>query len=73
MTRLRELGHSRHTIALALERRALARVRRDWVALPSADAELIAAARWGVVLTCVTLARRLGLWVLEEDRCHVAA
>jgi very-short-patch-repair endonuclease len=70
---LRGLGHSRHSIALALERGMLARVRRDWVALPSADAELMAAARWGVVLTCVTLARRLGLWVLEEDRCHVAA
>ena len=73
VTRLRELGHSRHTIALALEHGVLVRVRRDWVALPGADPELVAAARWGVVLTCVTLARRLRLWVLEEDRCHVAA
>lgn len=72
VTALRKLGHSRYSIGLALEQGRLARLRRDWVAVPGADAELVAAARWGVVLTCITLARRLGLWVLEEDRCHVA-
>jgi very-short-patch-repair endonuclease len=34
---------------------------------------LVAAARAGVVLTCVTQAQRLGLWVLETGRPHVAA
>ena len=33
---------------------------------------LVAAARMGAVLTCVTQARRLGLWVLTEDRPHIA-
>jgi very-short-patch-repair endonuclease len=70
---LRAQGHSRYTIARAVDGRRLERVRKDWVALPDADPELIAAARWGVVLTCITVARRLGLWVLHEDRCHVAA
>ncbi|KAA9111655.1 DUF559 domain-containing protein [Microbacterium rhizomatis] len=73
VTSLRNAGHSRHTIALALDSGRLIRVRRDWVALPGADPELVAAARHGVVLTCVTLARRTGLWVLAEDSCHVGA
>lgn len=42
------------------------------MALPDAEEELVAAARAGVVLTCVTMARRAGLWVLTEDRTHVA-
>ncbi len=66
-------GHSRARIGVALDAGLLVRVRRGWVALPGADAELVAAARGAVVLTCVTAARRLGLWVLAEDRCHVAA
>ena len=52
---------------------AIERVRRDWVALPTADPVSRAAARAGVVVSCITQARRLGLWVLEEDRSHVAA
>lgn len=70
---LSRAGHSRHRIAQAIEAGDLVRVRRDWVAAPGADAELIAAARAGVVLSCITWARRAGLWVLAEDRCHVAA
>lgn len=52
---------------------ALVRVRKGWVATPGADVCLVAAARAGVVLSCITQARRLGLWVLDEDRPHVAA
>jgi very-short-patch-repair endonuclease len=70
---LRDAGHSAYVVNQALARDALVRVRRDWVALPAADPELVAAARVGVVLTCITQARRLGLWVLREDRPHVAA
>jgi len=66
-------GHSRYDIAGAVEAAELLRVRRGWVAVPGADGELVAAARGGVVLSCITQARRRGLWVLEEDRCHVAA
>ncbi|MGB4776948.1 endonuclease domain-containing protein, partial [Microbacterium sp.] len=41
---------------------------------PGADAHLVAAARDGVVVSCVTAAVRLGLWVLDPgDRPHVAA
>lgn len=68
-----ERGHSRRRIDVAVRAGGLRRVRRGWVSVAGADPELVAAARVGVVLTCVTQARRLGLWVFEEDRPHVAA
>ena len=70
---LRELGVSDHVLRCALGAGHIERVRRGWVAAPGADPMLIAAARRGVVLTCVTAARRLGLWVLDEKQPHVAA
>lgn len=67
-------GHSRHRIAQALANGSLVRVRRDWVAMPGADAYLVAAARDAVVVSCVTAARRGGLWVLDAEAMpHVAA
>lgn len=66
-------GHARHTIRRALETGRLARVRRDWVALPDADPYLVSAARAAVVLTCVTAAERAGLWAVRHERPHVAA
>lgn len=70
---LRAQGHSRRTIGNAVSSRTLTRPRNGWVAMPDADPLLVAAARAGVVLTCHTQARRLGLWVLEERPVHVAA
>ncbi|CAN7191361.1 type IV toxin-antitoxin system AbiEi family antitoxin domain-containing protein [Microbacterium sp. LjRoot45] len=75
-TAAQDAGHSRHRIADAERAGDLVRVRRGWVALPSADSFLIAAARAGVVLTCVTQAARRGLWVHghgDATRPHVAA
>lgn len=40
----------------------LRRVRRGWLAVPDADAALLAAAASGGVVTCVTQASRLGVW-----------
>ncbi len=76
VTRTRSLiraGYSRHRIERALAGGAVFRVRKGWVAAPGADAYLVAAARAGVVVSCVTQARRLGLWVFRENRSHVAA
>lgn len=67
-------GHSRHHIARAIDTGQIIRVRRNWIALPSADPVLQDAARRGVVVSCVSLARRLGLWVPGGGEClHVAA
>jgi very-short-patch-repair endonuclease len=64
---------SKHEISRAVASDRLLRVRRSWIAVPDADPYLIAAARAGVVLSCVTQARRLGLWTLDSARPHVAA
>lgn len=70
---LYDLGVRQTDIARALDAGTVLRPRRGWIAHIKADAELIAAARNGVVLTCITQARRLGLWVREEPSTHVAA
>lgn len=70
---LRDRRFPRRAIEGAVSAGALLRPRRGWVATPDADPHLIAAARAGVVLTCVTQARRLGLWVLHGGPAHVAA
>jgi very-short-patch-repair endonuclease len=71
-SRLLDAGIRRYTLRAAIAQGRIVKVRRGWVALPSADAYLVAAARAGVVVSCITQARRLGLWVLNEDRPHVA-
>ncbi|MFL2001204.1 endonuclease domain-containing protein [Microbacterium sp. A1-JK] len=72
-SRLIDRGIRRRAIGEAVTSGALLRVRKGWVAVPEADADLMAAARAGVVLTCVTQARRIGLWVLGDDAPHLAA
>lgn len=72
-TTLQREGFSPYVIARAVAQGQLVRVRRVWVALPSADRELVYAAGYGVALSCITQARRLGLWVLREPERHVAA
>jgi len=66
-------GVSAYRLRKARESGAVVSVRKGWVSLPQADPMLMAAARRGVVLTCVTLAERKGLWVLDESDPHVAA
>lgn len=73
MSALVDAGFSRSRIARELDAGRLVRVRRGWVAVPGADPHLVAAARSGVALTCVTQAERLGLWVIADTRPHVAA
>lgn len=77
IVRTRELidaGFSRHTIARALAEGAVRRPRQGWVHLPDVDRMLARAAASGVVLTCITQARRRELWVAtDDDRVHVAA
>ena len=52
----------------------LVRIRRGWVATIDADPVLVASARAGVVVTCISQAARLGLWVHETPKqFHVGA
>ncbi|MGN7187095.1 endonuclease domain-containing protein [Microbacterium enclense] len=72
-TRLVREGHGRRQVSEAVSRGLVTRVRRDWIASPGADEYLVAAARTGTVLSCVTAAERLGLWVHERPpQPHVA-
>lgn len=66
-------GWSRHRITTALNHGQLIRPRRGWVARPSADPALLFAAKHGVLLGCITQAKRLGLWVQDETVHHFAA
>ncbi|MFT3799219.1 endonuclease domain-containing protein [Microbacterium sp.] len=71
---LRRRGWSERAINRAVTSGAVSRPRNGWLAAPGADPLLVASARDGVVLSCVTQAQRLGLWVLESPpRPHVAA
>jgi very-short-patch-repair endonuclease len=72
-TTLVRAGVSKYALAAAVEAGTLLRLRRTWVGLPDADPFLLSAAREGVVLACITRAWRLGLWVVDEGRPHVAA
>lgn len=67
-----DLGVSRHQLRKELQSGTLRAVRRGWVALPDADPQLLLAASTGTILTCITQAKRLGLWVLNEDAPHLA-
>lgn len=65
-------GLSRSMIAVEIDRGTLIRPRKGWVARPTADEALLYAARHGVLLTCITQAKRLGLWVQREREHHFA-
>jgi len=65
-------GVSRYQLARAIDGGRVIRPRKGWVALPETDPDLLAAARVGVVLSCVTQAARLGLWDVRSATPHVA-
>lgn len=60
----------RRAIEAAVACGNLIRPRRGWVAMPAADPLLLAAARTNTVLTCVTRAAQLDLWVHEASAGH---
>jgi very-short-patch-repair endonuclease len=72
--RLHAQGVSRTALEREVDAGHLVRIRRGWVATKDADPVLVAAARAGVVVTCISQAARLDLWVHEKpDRFHVGA
>ena len=73
VTVLRELGAAKRLIDGAVHSGQLLRPIRGWVCLPDTDEQLILAARERVVLSCVSQAKRLDLWVKDPtEQLHVA-
>lgn len=70
---LRDAGLSAYRLRLAKASGAVETVRAGWVATPDADPMKVRAVRGGVVLTCVTVLARTGVWVRDPSRVHVAA
>lgn len=70
---LRQAGVSSYALRRAKESKQIVTVRGGWVAVPDADDLAVGAVRRGVVLSCVTVAERRGLWLPEKAACHVAA
>lgn len=66
-------GFSRYDVSRAIAEGAVMRPRNGWLAVRNADPQLVYAARHRVVLSCITQAARLGLWVLRHAEPHVAA
>lgn len=70
---LTERGLSRHYQRKLLSQGKLIQPRRGWIALPSIDRDLMFAVQHGVLLSCMTVAHRLGLWTTKKPGLHVAA
>ncbi|MCS3443210.1 very-short-patch-repair endonuclease [Microbacterium phyllosphaerae] len=70
---LRAAGVSAHALRRVKEGGAVRTVRRGWVALRDADPIVTGAVARGVVLSCVSAAERIGLWVPTRSTLHVAA
>ncbi|SDS85709.1 endonuclease domain-containing protein [Microterricola viridarii] len=66
-------GFTRYAIRAAVDTEVIGRVRRDWIALPDAPAELRAAAELGGRVACLSAAKRLGLWHLADGQQHFSA
>nr|WP_201469512.1 DUF559 domain-containing protein [Microbacterium hydrocarbonoxydans] len=65
-------GFSRHAVDAAIANGRMQRVRRSWISLHPGDDELLAAVAAGGRLTCISAARRLGLWSPAPDAHHLA-
>jgi very-short-patch-repair endonuclease len=70
--RIRELGISAHLIRELCRDSVLIRIRRGWYALPGLPTDLLRAARVGGQLTCHSVLRDRGVWVMPDARLHVA-
>ena len=70
---LLDAGVSAHALRRAKEAGVVIRPRNGWVALPDADWLALAVVRRGLLLSCVSVAERRGLWVPERNQRHVVA
>lgn len=59
---LQHAGFSRRRILSEIRQKTMVRPRKGWVAISDCEPLLLQAAANGLVVSCVTQARRLGLW-----------
>ena len=65
-------GHTRRSLAAAVNAGRILRVRQGWYLLPDTHPDLVAAARVGGALTCLPAASLHGLWTAPTHLLHVA-
>lgn len=73
MTRemVRRAGISDYRIRQCIERGAALALTRDVIAVRGAPVEMVRAARLGARVACVSAARLMGLWVVDDGCLHV--
>ena len=71
--RLYESRITPDAVRASLRRGEIVRVRRDWVATVDCAPALRRAVKIGGRLTCVSAAKHLKLWTIDDERFHVAA
>lgn len=71
-TALRSAGFTTHGIRRSIDNGLAHWVRRSWLALADSDPLLQRVAELGGRVTCLTAARRAGLWTPDHDGIHVS-
>ena len=69
---LQARGFSTHALRTQLSAGVVIRPQRGWIALPDTDPEVLFALERGVLLSCVSVTSRLGLWRRRDDGPHFA-
>lgn len=64
-------GYTPRSLASSVHAGRLIRIRRGYYALPDVDDATQQAVRVGGVLTCVSAARRFGMWVASDSCTHI--
>ncbi|MBX3098813.1 MAG: hypothetical protein KF761_04470 [Salinibacterium sp.] len=65
-------GATRGRLRAAVQNGELVRIRKGWLAVPDAPADVIRAVAYGGRLACLSAARFHGLWAPEDDHVHAA-
>lgn len=73
LSRLAAAGWDAAAVRNGVRGGRLRRIRRGWVALPTAPAEVVSAVRVGGALSCLSLLRARGVWCIDDRLLHVRA
>jgi very-short-patch-repair endonuclease len=64
-------GHSLRAIDVPVAAKQVVRLRRGWVALPDAPADVTRAVRAGGTMSCISALRRSEVWTHDDERLHL--